>query len=431
MAVYNGCVRILQVIHDFLPDHRAGSEIYTYHLSQALAARGHDVRLLFTEKRPERPQFEVTAGVYDGLPFHEIVYNRLFHDIADLYDDPRMEAPIARVLDEVAPDVIHVQSLVYLGLGLLRVAEARSIPAAMTLHEYFLTCARGGLRLDLTGRLCQPIDFGACAECLAPFPIERARYADGAEAPDAELGDLRFFARAARVRLARMLQGTRSVRRFVAPSRFLRDRLVADGLPAERVVVADYGFPGVPAVPRAPRQAGDPLRFGYLGTLSSYKGVEVLVEAYARLSPGMATLRIKGDPTWFPDFMAPLLARQALLEGLQFEGPIAPAEAPRFLAEIDVLVVPSLWFENSPLTMHEAFQCGVPVIATDLGGMRELLAEGGGLLFRRGDAADLAACMRRIIERPEVLQGLRQRLPLVKSIEANAEEMEAILRQIR
>lgn len=419
-------MRILEAIHDFLPDHRAGSEIYTYHFSKALVARGHEVHLVFTEKRMEREQFTLSPGAYDGLPFHEIVYNRLFHDIADLYDDPRMETPIGAVLDEVRPEVVHVQSLVYLGLGLIRAATARGIPIVMTLHEYFLSCPRGGLLLDTTGHLCEPIPFRECARCLAPYPIERARYPDdGPRAGTCGPQDpLRFFERAARERFRRMYAGVGAVRKFVAPSRFLAERLIRDGLPRDRVVVSDYGFAPIRQVARKERVHGAPLRIGYLGTLSDYKGVHLLIEAFALLPPNGATLRVKGEPSWFPDYTKPLLERARAIPGIAFEGAIAPEQAGEFLAEIDVLVVPSVWFENSPLTIHEAWLAGVPVVTTALGGMAELAATGGACTFQRNDAFDLARVLRELIAEPGALPALRATIPRVKTIEENAAEFE-------
>ncbi|MCC7173135.1 MAG: glycosyltransferase family 4 protein [Planctomycetes bacterium] len=428
-------MRILEAIHDFLPDHRAGSEIYTYHLSKALAARGHDVRIAFTEKRLERPQFEITAGVYDDLPFHEVVYNRHFDDIRDLYDDRRMDAPIGAILDEVAPDVLHVQSLVYFGLGLIRQAAARRIPIVMTLHEYFAACPRGGLLLDQRGRLCDPIPFEECARCLAPYPIQRERYPDGPRGLGRggfdELGELRFFARAAETRMATKLDGLSPITTFVAPSNFLAQRLRGLGLDGEKIVVSDYGFPPLTPPRRSPRQPGAPLRLGYLGTIADYKGVDVLVDAFARLPAGAATLVVHGALDWFPDYVGRLRAAIRPGSGLELAGPLAAGDAPRFLAGLDALVVPSIWFENSPLTIHEAFQCGVPVVTSDLGGMRELVAAGGGLTFARGDAGALAAVLGRLATEPGLLERLRSTIPAVKSIEADAAAMEHLFERTR
>ncbi len=428
-------MKILEAIHDFLPDHRAGSEIYTYHLARALQRRGHDVALVFTEKRPDRPQFEVRTGTYETLPFHEITWNRIYEDIADLHDDPRMEAPIGRVLDAVKPDVLHVQALVHLGLGLIRQAAARAIPVVMTLHEYFLLCPRGGLLLDRNGNLCDPIPFDECARCLAPFPIRRERYGDDVKGVAGEgferLEELRFFARAARTRLKSMQNGVAPVAKFIAPSRFLAERMIREGLPRGKVVVSDYGFPPLERrrrAPRDPRRPGARLAIGFLGTLSDYKGVHVLLDAFARLPPGKATLAVAGDPTWFPDYTGPLVERAGTLEGARFVGPLAPDAAADFVSGLDVLVVPSIWYENSPLTLHEAFQLGVPVVTTDLGGMAELVENGGGLTFARGDSADLARVLGRLIDDEALLVRLAASSPPVKSIEVDAGQVESILR---
>ncbi|MBI4881609.1 MAG: glycosyltransferase [Planctomycetes bacterium] len=165
---------------------------------------------------------------------------------------------------------------------------------------------------------------------------------------------------------------------------------------------------------------------GYLGTLADYKGAHLAVEAFQRLRPGEATLRIKGETAWFKDYTGPLLEQALGISGLTFEGAVLPGEGYRFLAEVDVLLVPSLWYENSPLTIHEAFQTGVPVVATDLGGMAELVEKGGGLLFRQNDAADLHRSLRRLLDEPGLVAALRRSIPAVKSIEENAAEMEAL-----
>jgi len=169
------------------------------------------------------------------------------------------------------------------------------------------------------------------------------------------------------------------------------------------------------------------LRLGYLGTIADYKGVDVLIDAFQRLPRGSATLVVHGALDWFPDYVERLRAAIAPGADIELAGPLAPGQAPRFLTGLDALVVPSIWFENSPLTIHEAFQCGVPVVTSDLGGMRELVASGGGLTFRRADPADLAAVLLRLVADPAVVDRLRATIPAVKSIATDAADMERVL----
>src|SRR5262245_51481445 len=104
-------MKILMVVHQFLPRHLAGSEVYTYRLAQALQARGHRVHLFFTEIRPDRPQYELTHGEFDGIPFSEAVHNRFFTTFGHSYRDPDMERLFEQVLDRTRPDLIHLQHL--------------------------------------------------------------------------------------------------------------------------------------------------------------------------------------------------------------------------------------------------------------------------------------------------------------------------------
>src|SRR5439155_26694905 len=110
---------------------------------------------------------------------------------------------------------------------------------------------------------------------------------------------------------------------------------------------------------------------------------------------------------------------------VRFMGRIENAALPAAFAELDLLIVPSLWFENSPLTIHEAFLAGVPVLTADRGGMAELVEDGkSGLHFHMGDADDLRRQLLRVVREPGLLESLRLEPPRVKTIEEDAAAME-------
>ena len=108
-------MRILEVIHDYLPLHAAGSEIYTAHLCRALVDAGHDVAVFTTEQHPDREQFTLVEREHDGVPVHEGVYNHIYADVSEHWDDPQMAAAFERVLERVRPDVVHVQGMQFVG----------------------------------------------------------------------------------------------------------------------------------------------------------------------------------------------------------------------------------------------------------------------------------------------------------------------------
>lgn len=168
-------MRVLQVIHDFLPNHQAGSELYCYHLSKALQRRGHEVRLFFSEIDHERPAFSTRRGDYDGLPFVEIVNNHSFASFEETYLNPNVEKAFGELLNEFNPDIVHFHHLHSLSYGCVRMSREFGAATVFTLHDYWLTCPRGGgQRFRGEGDVCHTVDPRLCAEC-----VSRYAYASG------------------------------------------------------------------------------------------------------------------------------------------------------------------------------------------------------------------------------------------------------------
>jgi glycosyltransferase involved in cell wall biosynthesis len=205
----------------------------------------------------------------------------------------------------------------------------------------------------------------------------------------------------------------------VAPSAALARDYARFGLPTDRTVVIDYGFEPMPDPPPAARAPG-PLRIGFAGTLAWHKGAHLLLEAVRALPPDRYEVRIAGDTAVFPDYTETL--REAA-RGLPviFAGRFDRHEAASVYGTFDVLVVPSLWPENSPLVIHEAFMMGVPVVGARAGGIPDLVEDGvSGLLFDTAVPATLSAALRRLIDEPALLPALRAGRPPVRSIAEDA-----------
>ena len=112
---------------------------------------------------------------------------------------------------------------------------------------------------------------------------------------------------------------------------------------------------------------------------------------------------------------------------MRFAGAFDRSRVHEVYEQMDVLVVPSLWLENSPLVIHEAFMAGVPVVGARIGGIPGLVEPGvSGLLYEATSAADLASALQRFIDRPALVAELAHGLPAVKSIDQDAREWEAI-----
>ena len=444
-------MRILHAIHDFLPRHLAGSEIYAFELCRELSAR-HHVTVVCGGYDPSQAHGHVLWRVHEGLPVVEIVNNWVCASFEETYAPPLITARLAQVLRAVQPDVLHVHSLLNLSFDLPALAQARGVPVVATLHDHTLVCPAGGQRVHRAEHhVCQAIDTARCARCFPDSPfhdqIAFARLTGGAHAP----GRIRRAAAAAARRLPRLAaRARRAVRRapvfplaaahiearlaaarrafdqidlFVAPSASMASEFEQMGIAASKIRVSDYGF--VPLRRSRRPEPGRPLRIGYVGTLVWHKGVHVLVDAVRRLPAAGYELKIFGDTSVFPEYGAALRASADSLP-IQFMGAFPRERTADVYAQIDVLVVPSLWIENSPLVIHEAFMAGVPVIGARIGGIPALLEDGRcGLLYEPASAAELEAALRGLIEQPARVASLAMALPAVKPIAADARAWEA------
>ena len=179
------------------------------------------------------------------------------------------------------------------------------------------------------------------------------------------------------------------------------------------------------AVRRAPVKDG-PLRLGFVGTLVWHKGLHVLIEALRLMPSERVRLSVHGNTDVFPQYVRELRARA---EGLpvEFRGSFTHAQLADVYEQFDVLVVPSLWPENSPLVIHEAFMSGIPVVGSRTGGIVDLVTHGhNGLLYEGPDPGSLAMELRRLIANRGLLTHLAANVPPVKPIEQDAAEWEAI-----
>jgi GT2 family glycosyltransferase len=218
----------------------------------------------------------------------------------------------------------------------------------------------------------------------------------------------------------------------ISPSLHLRDRFVAAGFPAATIRVSPLGIePPRHFTTRSPSSA--PLRLAYLGSLMASKAPHVLLEALPLLPPGSVTVDLFGDVVpyhgddSYADRLAPLLSPDAV----RMHGTISHDRVPDTLSRVDALVVPSIWEENCPLVIREAFAMGVPVIASRIGGIPETVVDGaGGLLFTPGDSSDLARVLRGLIAQPGQLDRLRAKIPPVRTLDDDLSAVRALYEEL-
>ena len=416
-------MKVVLVSPHFPPDHIGGVEQYVKRLADDLRARGDEPEVICVED-VERANhgLEVIRDTRQPYAVHRIHLSRdiLAEPISSMYDVPGVESAIGAILDASAADVMHLHSGYLLGAAALEAARQRGLPTVVTLHDFWFICPMITMSHP-GGRLCTgPENVTKCGWCLATqkrryryldkvtrFRISRLATAVGRAAATQPLAlkfpRVQFLDRRRRTLTDALIHADV----ILSPSRFVRDRVAETGIPPERIAISRYGV-DVRRVVRSERPSNSPLRVGYLGQLAPHKGVHVLIEAVRQVSGSGLTLQVFGDPRPYPRYVAQLHARARRDPRIEFRGAYQHAAVYDILSALDVIVVPSVWYENSPFVIQEAQSAHVPVVASRLGGMRELVIdEQDGLLFEPGDATDLARQLGRLTQTPDLLGRLR------------------------
>lgn len=279
---------------------------------------------------------------------------------------------LAGVLESFRPDVMHVHNTFpLLSPSIYWAAAAARVPVVQTLHNFRLLCPQAMLLRN--GKICE--------DCVGQLPWRgAARGCYRGSRPQSSVI-------AGMLSLHRALGTWRNkVARYIALNDFCRKKFIAGGLPKEHIVVKP-NFVDMPA-PMEQDRAG----FLFVGRLSPEKGVTLLTEASAA-QPGVR-VRVAGSGP-----------QAKLLEGarpaIHALGALPAGDVRAEMMRASALLMPSIWYENFPRTLVEAYACGLPVIASRLGALAELVEDGvTGLLFRAGDAQDLTRAMRWAMANP-------------------------------
>jgi glycosyltransferase involved in cell wall biosynthesis len=429
--------RVLFICHNHPSIYPGGSEQYAFELYQAMRAREDLEPFLLARIGPTVawPAYSHPGTRFSALTPDDPNQYLVYADAADfdpfqltLGDKSLLTRDLPEFLRAIQPDVVHLQHTHYLGYDVIR-AVRNTLPQAKivyTLHEYWPICHRDGQMLRVqTDTPCIEESPRRCNQC---FPQISA----GA-----------FFMRKLFIQ-----SHLAEVDLFLAPSEFLMERYVAWGIPRGRIRFNDNGRE--PVRPYADAERGRPRnRIGYFGQFAPHKGVTVLLEAMKQLerhdpvrtagdeaSPlEDVTLTLHGaNLEWrSTDYQALFKSLlDASSERVFLSGEYALPDLPLLMRDVDWVVVPSIWWENSPLTIQEAFQYGRPVICSGIGGMAEKVRDGvDGLHFRAGDPASLAETIARAVTTDGLWEGLRAGIRAAKTIDDDATGLLEIYQELK
>lgn len=413
-------LRVLIASHSHPEVTNGGAEIAAFQLFSGLRARP-DCRAWFLgcDRSPasERP------GAVLSQPFSEAEYiygTAAFDWFKFANRDPRFPAEMERLLLELAPDVVHFHHFINFGvevfLHLRRVLPDCRI--VLTLHEYLAICHNFGQMVTTRHySLCHQSSPARCQRCFPEFARSdfylRQRYI------------MRFFD---------------LVDVFVAPSQFLADRYLTWGVPETKLTVLEnLTPPGAQTIPTsvpASILADGILRIGFFGQISHLKGIGVVFDAAAALEAENfhgVSFEIFGDYFGQPgEFQTAFLERLAGAgRNIRFNGPYDRGQVDRLMGSVHAVLVPSVWWENSPLVIQEALRNRRPVICSDIGGMAEKVRDGiDGFHFPAGNAMALTDLVRRLANNREKLIDLAAHMTGRPAVVASIKDYVDIYRRV-
>lgn len=414
-------MRLLHVVHQYLPEHIGGTELYTQSLAREQHSSGHEVTIFAPATSawnwPEAAD-EEGIRVY-RFPVGKRSARRVFFSTFRQED---LQSALLQVLERELPELIHLQHLMGLPATLSDMLREKGIPYIITLHDYWYGCANAQLITNYDQTICDGPDsrFHNCGRC-ALYRANQERLAWMAPV----IGPL--MKRRNRY-LKKVFDNAQAV---IAPSEFVRRIYGQLGLSKERMVVIPHGIDEPPKTALSsdsafPATADNDFHVGYVGSLAWQKGVHNLIAAFNRLPQNGVRLTICGGLRTFPDYVA-RLQRLAQHPAIDFRGTVTREALWPLLESFDVLVLPTLWYEGSPLTIQEAFAVKVPIIASRIGAMEEKIRNDiDGLLVEPDDVDALEEALRRLLQDPDKLNQLRSGIGPVETIASHAAAVEAL-----
>ena len=404
---------ILIVAHGHPDVHKGGAELAAYQLFKEYEREGHTVTFLArSEESPHGGAAFSIRNKSNELLFHTRQDDDfLFSNIRTRY----IWSELRDLLTRLQPEVVHFHHFFLMGIETL-LEVRKTLPNAkvvFTLHEYLAICNANGLMLKPnTGKVCSKASPRDCHNCF----------------PEKSPGD--FFMREIYIKRAFSV-----VDAFISPSEFLKQRYVSWGIDEQLITVIENGMPQMSA--GVQQQIGDAaslahggdekINLAYFGQINWFKGLDVLLESLLlmerklrkRFVLNIYGTNLENQPAEFQDKV--ISALKTLKDIAFLHGPYESEELPGLLADTDWMVVPSVWWENSPIVIQEAFRSNVPVIASNIGGMAEKVKhQVNGLTFTAGKPLSLLNVLKHIESSPSLLKKCKAGIAVPLSISETA-----------
>lgn len=390
--------RVAFISHGHPSASKGGAEMASWNLCEFLKTKG--IECLYIARGSDELHGERITHLGQDVIFHTRI-----HDWFSLSTEntQALVKDLGEVLTKFDPDIVHIHHYAHIGIELFAAVKT-AVPQAklvFTLHEFMAICMHNGQMVKTrTLDLCEDPAFASCHNCF----------------PQRTPGD--FF-----LRKQYILDQFSCVDQFISPSEFLAQRYINWGVPKNKLTVIENVLPEIdPIAPRPINQNEKRCKFAFFGQINPYKGIDLLLEAIALIPDDLRsqiTLEVHGAnlDVQTSDFKAKVNDLYEIVESsVEFKGRYESAELPARIANCDWVVIPSIWWENSPVVIQEAIRYGRPLIGADIGGMQEKIAEQYGLTFEARNAQSLAKVLEKATQ-PDVFEYWHGKLNSIQNYE--------------
>ncbi|MBD1389793.1 glycosyltransferase family 4 protein [Neiella sp. HB171785] len=374
--------KVLFISHGHPELSKGGAEVASWNLFKALQEQGCECLYVARTGDSSHGGSTFSARADDQVMLHTQMgdwFTLSAGNVKHLFDD------LGALVKQFSPDVIHIHHYAHMGIEILP-ALRQAAPEAkivFTLHEFMAICMHNGQMVKKRSlKLCYKATPADCHDCF----------------PQHSPGD--FF-----LRHSYLLDQFAHVDCFISPSQFLAERYIEWGIERHKMNVIENVLPDFHAVaPRPLAEGGKRSKFAFFGQVNPYKGIDVLLEAFLRLpdeTRAQVSLDIHGAnlDKQTGDLQEKVASLLEQLRGtVSMRGAYEPHQLPSLLAECDWVIIPSIWWENSPVVIQEAIAHGRPLIGSNIGGMKEKIEGKAGLTFDARSSSSLAHAIEQAME---------------------------------
>jgi len=420
---------ILLGVHQFFPGYKTGTEILTLELARGLRSLGHKIHILTGSmehnvsyhKKPWLTHYE-----YDGFPVRRLHYGvSNWNKIAFIeLSNPDRIMLIKDLISSIKPDIVHFNHLVGLTGGVIPEIRKMGIPVVFSATDFWAVCPAYTLYKRFEKKVCEPPVYPEdCLRCLVSMPGWAARIAlQVGKTPLNKMSIKGLALNALGDRPQVMTEYINAAHSILVSTKFLSNILKKGGIDGNRIKVVPYGVDiGVLSehiiIPDIFSEK-EPLKIGFIGTLSDKKGVHVILDSLVYLDNNTKKieLSIYGNILKDDSYCKMLLEKaKPIGSTVRFMGTFPHEKIGEILRNLHVLIIPSLWYESSPLVLTSALNAHTPLIVSNLGGLTEMIHGGDyGFSFPAGDGKKLGNIMSGILDKPEVLRKTRQNMKGLK-----------------